>query len=285
MSEPNFFVVGAPKCATSSLYSYLQQHPNVFVPDVKEPHFFSSPEVNETYYDVPRVQELSAYLSLYRDGADMPLRGDFSPSYLFYPVAAERIYNFNPKARIIVMLRDPVKRALSHYLMDVRLNYKKAELLDILRHPKEHVQFFREYVEVSQYATKLKVYLELFGVENVGVFLFEDFKADPHKVMSNILTFLGQDPSFTFDMEEKHNAYHMPKSQWVESFRQSTFWKGVRHRVPASLKNTIKPILDHTEKPDMTREEDLLRQLLRSDVQALESVIGYKIQAWGVSTS
>ncbi len=120
-NRPNFFLVGAPKSGTSSFYEYLSAHPDIYLPKVKELHYFAYPEVADTYYDVPFVASESEYLGLFDNRRGEKCAGDLSPSYLYRELAADRIQRFQPDAKIIISLRNPIKRAISHYLMDVRL--------------------------------------------------------------------------------------------------------------------------------------------------------------------
>ena len=131
-SRPNFFMVGAPKTGTSSFFNYLSEHPDIFLPAVKELHYFSYPEVSDTYYDIPFVTSESEYLRLFDGRRNEKMAGDLSPSYLFQSRAAERILRFQPDARIIISLRNPIKRAISHYLMDVRLGYQDRPLAEFM---------------------------------------------------------------------------------------------------------------------------------------------------------
>src|SRR5579871_3433321 len=110
---PNFFLVGAQKAGTSSVYAYLKQHPDIFLPAIKEPHFFSQ-VVPISHYEpifLPSVLNEADYLRLYRDACGFSAIGDASVSYLWDPEAPQRIHARMPQARILIVLRDPVERA------------------------------------------------------------------------------------------------------------------------------------------------------------------------------
>ena len=133
MKNKFFFIVGAPKAGTTSLHHYLKQHPDVYVPERKEMHFFSQPEVLNTYYETEEmVKSSDEYEKHYEDASNEQICGDITPSYLYNNNAANRIYSFSPEAKIIIILRDPVERAISHYLMDVRKGFVDVEMMDIL---------------------------------------------------------------------------------------------------------------------------------------------------------
>ena len=125
MTLPSFFIVGAPKAGTTSLYHYLEEHPEVYMSPIKETNFFSSKQMQEQelYYDATPIQSKNQYLELFKDVSQEKQVGEASVSYLYYTGVAKKILEFNPKAKIVIMLRNPVERAFSHYLMDKRLGY------------------------------------------------------------------------------------------------------------------------------------------------------------------
>lgn len=110
MRKPNFFIIGAPKCGTTSLAAYLSDHPNVYMSSVKEPHFFNDDEG----WRHRRVDGIQAYLSLFSGVHDQHVAvGEASTSYLFSQSAVPNIVKFNPRARFVVMLRNPIDMAYS----------------------------------------------------------------------------------------------------------------------------------------------------------------------------
>ncbi len=134
---PNLFIIGAAKCGTTSLHEYLDQHPDIFMARVKEPHYFS--QVERILYDYKEkfspekeyhtwvIKEKDQYLNLFKDGEKSIYRGESSPSYLWDADAARKIYAFNPRAKLIVLLRNPIKRAFSHYQMGVHAGFQEMK--------------------------------------------------------------------------------------------------------------------------------------------------------------
>jgi hypothetical protein len=114
---PNFYIVGAPKCGTTSLYEYLKPHPQVFFPNIKEQNFFSTPPPpNAQLFDLRYCGSSEEYQLLYQGAEKFDAIGDASPSYLWDENACRRIHAACPKAKIIIILRDPAARAYSHFL-------------------------------------------------------------------------------------------------------------------------------------------------------------------------
>ena len=137
----NTFIVGAPKAGTTSLHFYLQQHPDVCMSEIKEPNYFTAQEVVKLYYDVSPVNSEDWYHSIFTKPTRKVI-GEGSVSYLFYPEVAQKIYNYNPEARILIILRNPVQRAFSHYLMDFRLGLCNISLEEILDKPSKYPHFY-----------------------------------------------------------------------------------------------------------------------------------------------
>ena len=129
VAKPNFYVVGAPKCGTTSLYRYLSEHPQIFLPKKKELHFFSRPELDryskgtgdrQVLQSLPR--QLHEYESFYNGVSASEIAiGDISPSYFVHLGAAARIKSYNNEAKVIVCLRNPIDKAFSQYMHQVAL--------------------------------------------------------------------------------------------------------------------------------------------------------------------
>ena len=124
----DFFLVGAARCGTTSLYNYLNNNNEIYLPKIKEPNFFSevdSPKLEDHDLPIPNVSYHSkiinsreVYDTLYTEAKKSQLKGDTSPSYLWDKNTAKKIFNHNPKAKIIISLRQPLDRAYSHYIMN-----------------------------------------------------------------------------------------------------------------------------------------------------------------------
>ena len=278
--RPNFFVVGAPKSATSSLYAYMAQHPDIFVTEIKESHFFSYPEVQDAYYKRDYITTEADYLALYRGRTHQKAAGDFSPSYLFFNHAAQRIKNFQADAKIIMILRNPIKRAISHYLMDRRLGYQTLPLDRFFERTEENRRFFDQYINIGRYSSQVQKYYDVFGVDRVMVFIYEEFIAEKEACLKRIFQFVEVDPLFNPDFAQVHNAYRMPRSRLVQKFRDSSFWLKFRSLVPSSLKDRAKPFLDSTEKPDFSTEEQALKLIFEPDIHALSGLLNRNLNFW-----
>ena len=187
---PNLFVVGAGRAGTTSLWSYLRQHPQIFMSRLKEPHFFSrvTPRQQRVVHDE------SEYKALFRSGRELPFRGEASPSYLWHPAAPAAIARVQPDSRIVISLRDPIARAFSSYRLRRRNGLDREPLLDILRAglsgpDSELPQYFR----AGGYLGPVTTYLQTFPGQ-VHVVVFEELAKDTRREVDRIFEFLGLEP-------------------------------------------------------------------------------------------
>ena len=184
---PDFLVLGTQKGGTTTLQQLLIQHPGVCLAPGKEVHYFSK------HWDQPAAW----YASHYADAAPDQRCGDITPFYLFHPQAPKRIHSLLPNAQLIVLLRDPVERALSQYFHSVRLRFETLPLEDALAAEEERLstgklQHLQEhsYVSRSRYLEKLDRYLELFPGRQLLVLQSETLFADPTATWRQIEAFL-----------------------------------------------------------------------------------------------
>ncbi len=281
MCSPDFFIVGAPKAGTTSLYYYLKQHPEVFFPDIKEPNFFSASEILEQnlYYDTEIIADLRDYQELYRDSVGIKLSGDASVSYLFYPLVPRRIKEMVPNAKIIIMLRNPIERAYSHYLMDKKLGYVNAGFEDIVARRLAHRfqdLYYQQYVKLGQYCDQVERYLKTFGEKQVYIILSEDFAKDARSCLRQACLFLGISSECEVDLE-RHNVFGFPGSKISGWIYRSRWMRGVAGLVlPSAGRRFLKGlVLSDKRKPPVSREAvNTLWNIYEKDVRQLSDLIG-----------
>ena len=281
-APPNFFIVGTPKGGTTSLFNYLEQHPEIFVPEVKEPHYFSMPEVTKTYYKTQFITNEGDYKNLYAEAEGFKAIGDFSSSYLYHSDSAKKIKQFNPEAKIIVVLRNPWERSLSHYLMDYTQGYISVPLAKVLDSPEEFPAYYQQYVSVSAYADQLRAYYEVFPKEHLLIVLSEDLFQHTQQELEKIFSFLGVEKSFVPKAEKAHNQYKQPRFAFVGKLKQSKALQAILKRTPEGLKGFMGKILFDASKskPDLLEERARLKKLLLPSVKATEKHIHKDLSHW-----
>ncbi len=221
---PDFVVIGAARCATTSLYAYLRQHPDVFMSPEKETDYFSLGDLPPS--DVPlhafpyRARTREDYERLFQDAGAARAVGEASPTYLFYARSAARTQQAIPEAKLICILRDPVERAYSHYALarkmgfDALTDFEAAVAAEDERWRHDRSMRFA-YTRASLYHDGLLEFWKRFARERILVLEFEDFAADPAGTMRVVQDFLGVDPSFTPDVSIRHNRSMLPRSALV----------------------------------------------------------------------
>lgn len=220
MTLPNFFLIGATKSGTTSLYHYLKDHPQIYMSPVKEPEHFSfmGRRIDPgDYRKMPgnlAVTDSKAYEALFRGVTGESAVGEASSSYLYVPETAPRIQERIRDPKFIAILRDPAERAHSHFNM--LKNRQNSGILETSADLKEALAAEPERMERGWacawhykargfYHAQVKRWYDRFGRDRVRVFLYEDLCSDPIGVAKEIFRFLGVDDSFTPEVGEIHN--------------------------------------------------------------------------------
>lgn len=203
---PSFIIIGAQRCGTSSLYSYLTQHPNIHVSTYKEVHYFDTNfHRGELWY--------RAQFPLKRNLKDSDITGEASPSYLYLPEVPERIQALIPDVKLIVLLRDPVARAVSHHSYERKMGRDLASLADALVCEERQnagqpvTEKTRSYMKRGLYLQQLSRYTSLFPEKNMLILRSEDLFCNAKSLLRQVYDYLGVDPEFLpADLSQKNSA-------------------------------------------------------------------------------
>jgi len=186
MTGPDFMVVGTQKAGTTWLFECLNEHPGVFVPELKEVHYFCPPEGCR----VSRAAKGEAwYRDLYATAPKGSVCGDMTTDYMYLPGVAEALHRFNPDLKIVFLLRDPVERAYSQYWMRRRQTPGMEDF-------KSHLDTHRNLIERGLYHRQIAKYLEFFPREQCRIWIYEEMTADPTAFFAELCRFIGVDGSF-----------------------------------------------------------------------------------------
>jgi hypothetical protein len=240
---PNFFVIGAQKAGTTRLCNLLQRHPSVAIP-FKEPFHFQSARAT--------AEKAEQYHGIFQHVAGLPARGDGTTYYSMcgiYPGTAERIFKFNPDARIIYMVRHPLRRIESAWVQWLSIGDANA-ISDAGSSPFtiadkqlgfEHTLYKTEVlIDPSLYWKQLTEYRRYFPDDQIRVGFFEDFVVDERAELQSCLSFLGVDPLIEIHMDddEDRNASQGKRQRLaiVDTFRSRPAYKRVKRFIPRRLK-------------------------------------------------
>ena len=295
MVLPNFLIIGSGRSGTTSLHSYLDAHPEVFMSEIKETNFFAF-ENRQHLYGGPGAKWLiKGSVSIRRDyealfdGADTyKAVGESSPRYLYTPEALHNIKSSLPDAKLIVILRNPVERAYASYTGLRRDGLEKcstfkAALADQDRRISENWALGR-YIEVGYYAKHLKNVFDLFPRDQVRIYLYEDLRDDPTSLLKDLFGYLDVSRDFVPNMCERKN-----ESGIISNPVLRTIWTGsamartmVRPYVPLQMRHMAGKLLVRNLKKTPMEDEmrSVLEKELRPDILSLQDLVQRDLSGW-----
>jgi hypothetical protein len=287
--SPNCFLIGAAKSGTSSLADWLGQHPDVFVPPSKESHFYAS----DAYFALG----FAAYLrNEFANASSERVVVDASPSYLHLPgtVIPRMTASLDVgELRFLVLLRDPIDRALSHYLHQRRRGRETMSFEDAIRDEiagrRRPDETWMTYVADGRYAAHLERWFGAFGREPFLVLKHEELRDGPRSVLRRAFTFLGVDDRSDATRLTRRNearaVRYLPLARWIG---KETWVKGLLRRIlPYRLQRRLyrdslrfleKPLTDRPRVSTETRE--MLLTVYEPDLGHLESLLGWNVDDW-----
>ena len=239
MTLPNFVVVGAFKGATTALAARLAEHPEIYMSPTKETHFF----VDDTLYS----QGIERYMKFFEGHENQPSIGEADPSYTRsrrYPSAAARMHDALPNAKLIYIVRDPIRRIESHWIEGKRSGYQMLSFDETVNSPN------RDIVSTSLYWNELSILRNLYPDNRIHILFTEDFKSQPNVELQRCYDFLCVDPNFintkAADVVRPSRGASMDR-EWVSKYLRNSpidpLLKLVTRTAPSSVISTLRPIL------------------------------------------
>ncbi|UII29136.1 sulfotransferase [Fulvivirga maritima] len=299
---PDFLIIGAGKCGTTSVDNYLKQHPSIYVTNVKEPNFFGYELIKpedfpdksklKHYYD--SVTDLESYQALFSEAQPDQLLGETSNTYLYHDRAPERIRHYVPNVKMAAIFRQPAERLYSRFLHLARVNElptKKFEsVLD-----KNSIWWTRnDLIKEGFYYKNLVRFFDYFPKDQIKTYLFEDLKNNPQEVMQNITDHIGADSSFEFDFSVQYNRSGFIKNKFYDRMvgHNSIIKNGIKSLIPSKAysklqrspwirkkftdiknKNLSRPPLH----PDLKKK---VTEFYAKDIQQLSKLINRDLDHW-----
>ena len=292
MIRPNFLIVGAAKSGTTSLYRYLRQHPDIFMPEWKELSLF----IGDSFGPLHSARKPYYYEKAFSKVKNQTAVGEASTAYLFDEAAPKIIKEQLGTIRIIIILRDPVAMSYSLYNHQLRKegetieNFEEAIAKEEERRKDPefrnkcygwHANYY--YYQRGLYYHQVKRYLDTFGRENVRIIIFEEFVDEALNMAQSIYRFLRVDDSFVPEIKI-HNPgggiFNIPRfwqdvGLFLKTF-QFAFSRNLIKKVPHLLRNIGR-------KPPQPIDEDTakkLRNKFYEDICRLERLIGKDLSVW-----
>ena len=292
MHKPNFLIIGAMKAGTTIVYDALEQHPEIYVSKVKEPHFFSQGKEAEAMVslegDTCYTTDYATYLQLFTDVQQQKAIGEASTSYLHVPGTAQRIQHRLPDVKLICILRNPVARAYSHYLYLFRQGVEPlADFAAALAREEERIADhagFGWYTRIGLYSQHLQAYFAHFPQTRIRVYLFDDLIANQEAFYVDLYRYLNVSDTFRPDTSITRNPSGIPKNWWLNNLisKPNPVRDFLQPRLPRVLYRLGTSIRDRNlSKPTMPAE---VRQALiayyRPEIDRLQHLLNRNLASW-----
>ena len=279
----DFIGIGAVRSGTTWLTDCLREHPQIFIPAVKEICFFNSQQYGRNY-----LKGVGWYQRFFKHVPQGGVKGEFTTHYMFFPDSAQLIKKHFPNVKIIACLRQPESTAYSFY-------WWRKSTFAVNEIPETFEDAFRQdetYFEVWQYYKQLKRYYGSFSKENIKIILFEDIKKDPRAVLEDLYRFLGvREDYIPSVLNERINKGGGARSKLlaralsvvVGVLKKLRINTEVRALVSSGLSSWIylkltTRVFNYPPMQEGTRLR--LRKLFREDVEKLERLIGRDLSLW-----
>lgn len=304
MRKPDFFVVGAPKCGTTAMDLYLKQHPEVFVLEKKEPQFFGT-DLHSSQF----IRDVKEYLYSFSKAQGERRAGETSVWSLYSRRAAAEIKAFEPSAKIIIMLRNPVEMIPSLHRQYLYTGNEDIESLEAALDAEEDRKKGRRipetatfvqglfYRDTARYAQQIQRYFDVFDPDNVHVVMFDDFKEDPAKTYEGVLRFLDVTTNFQprFQVVNPSKRVHSKALRNLSKHPSKGARQLVRTLIPRPVRHGLIRVLDHYNtryEPPPPVDPKLLERIraeFAPEVEQLGSLLNRDLSQWSapraISTS
>jgi hypothetical protein len=249
-SLPDFMIIGGARCGTSSLYSYLREHPEIFMPDLKEPHFFNYLKLKKSPHPDRAPWTLDDYAAMFEYASPAQKIGEASASYLFFHdiviPTLQSIYGEKARyVKIVIVLRNPIDRAWSQHMLLKRNGYEMSFFEMVEKYCSGKEKTFHNFIGAGYYNEPIQDYLNSF--ESVKIFMFEDLMRNRVSVVRNIFELIGVNHTefIPQNISTTYNASGISRSGlsrfvYKLMFNDITFKKFFKHILPLRWRLSVK---------------------------------------------
>jgi hypothetical protein len=269
-SKPDFVIVGAMKCATSTLHEQLSRQPGFFMTTPKEPNFFSDDNIY--------AKGLNWYSSLFSNAGPSDIRGESSTHYTklpTYPDALHRMHSALPGIKLIYVIRDPIDRLVSQYIHE-RTERTIGEPIDraLDRHPR--------LIDYSRYSMQIEPYLEVYGPENVLISFAERLSKQPQQELERVCQFLGYggQPWWSDDVSRQNaGQQRLIRSPLRDAFVEMPVLRTIRRRfIPQTWRDRVKSYWQIKDRPQLSENSRRrLEEIFDADLARLGRWLGCEL--------
>ena len=294
LNRPNFIVIGAMKAATTSLYTYLKQHPDIFMTKIKEPMFFNNYKQKNDYKIIgakkTNISEIDEYLRLFDDATNKGAIGEASPAYIYNHMAPSLIKDILPDVKIIAILRQPTDRAYSNFLHARRSG--KEPISNFFKCIEEEENRIKDnwsplyhYIKKGFYTEQLERYYSIFPKDKIKVILFEDIVNSPRETINDIFRFLEVDSSQEIDFSNKANVSGDPKGMLGWTVKKMRFYNimpaNSLSRLPSFMRSFLYKLAYYKpKKMDKDLRTKVTNRYYVNEIKKLEKIIDRDLSHW-----
>jgi hypothetical protein len=287
--KPNFFILGAPKCGTTSMAEWLRNHPNIFMSPEKEPDYFNTDDGRSSY-------TLDTYEGLFRGAREQHIAiGEASALYLFSSRAVTNIIRYQPDARFIVMVRSPVEMAQSYhaemvlrgaesvqdFLTAWSLQKDRRSGINLPAFPATRRHFL--YGEMCSLGAQLERLLSIVPIDRVLIIVLDDMASNPRNEYLRVLEFLGvpDDGRSQFPVRNSARASRWPKlTRCTYLLLEAKRRLGIKDGLGAATWMMAATQFEQPRPPLPTAAEAILKNHFGSDVERLGKLLGRDLRHW-----
>ena len=307
MATVNLFVVGAAKADTTSFYSYLNQHPDIYMSPIKEPHFFSTDIRKENFTQknytgsildtakyfstrplspqhIAFIDNPDEYNALFEGAGLSRILGETSTGYLYSSTAASNIARYNSAAKIVMILREPVDRAFSHWKMNLASGSADAgkpfmeTILDDYASSPKGWGISNLYIDLGMYYEQIKRYYDHFPEQKIKIMRFDQLMQNPEQFMADIYDFLGI-ANNTIDTSKKENISALPRFPFVNRINKKL---GLSAWLPQNIKQQLKGAMSKTTFPSYSADDKscMYDLYFSRQINETEKLTGMDFKSW-----
>ncbi len=286
MTLPNFIMIGVAKAGTTSFFHYLDQHPQIYMCPIKATNFFGYEDARNWKWmeegDPPLlrnfpVRTFEEYEASFAGASTEIAIGEVSPQYFRCPTAAQLIHDSIPNVKLIVSLRNPADRAFSGFLMRTRRG-------DAVKGFYEELSPQSSHVKEGFYYRRLKRYLDIFPKDRIKIYLFEEFRKEPARIVADLYEFLGVATNFVPDTSTRHNPAGIPKIRLLNQlFFHPTLINIAKSVIPENIQGMAKRVQQQNLRAAPKLPAELRAELLnhyREDILKLQELVDHDLSVW-----
>jgi hypothetical protein len=282
--NPNFFIVGGAKCATSNISYYLNDHHDIFIPELNEPYYYCKFDVPKNFERESMITDKKKYLNLFEKATYHKAIGEATPVYLQCPNAAKKIKEDFPDSKIIISIRNPIDKAHSTYFSYKFMNLDKrtfSEKIDIYEKKSLDNEFdLFNFIEDGFFSKHIQRFQKIFPPKQIKIILFEDYIKNIPTHINSILNFLEIKETIPLVIKPK-NSFRIPKNQLAKYLlNNKTFRDFSTKLIPTLTRDKIgeKFFVKQSSKPSMSVEDrERLKKIFLNEYTNLKNLLGIEL--------